>query len=431
MNANNDAKRKSWILNVPAKPWLLAALVLGLVLGAMIAPIGAASPGGPGVADTLPHERRYYQADPRGLINSIENTGRARLLVGDHGMLDLELRPSDLFSTKSPMIEHEDGNGNVIGKTPITARPYNGHVVGDESARAAITIDTPGVYGLVVLDGIEYNYAPVEQPRNGRVRTQVEWVPIPAGKDPPIARAPGIAHEHERGVQALQETRVVEAPFQKVRQNVAPEGARQNQNDVCWGPYQTDVATDVKAYASATYVTTRSDYSTLITNALNAQEWLWGCYTSVNINLYGITTPGTDYDTSNVCDDLLIAFRINAPSESGIEAKQLFVGRDIHLSCNGKGYGDTAGEVEEFAYLHSIILAVEYDSGDSYNPYSSNHLGKLSAQEIAHNWGEPGHPTDTHNSKLNVMMGGGTNNWNLIDFWFATSSQSNVYNAWH
>lgn len=101
------------------------------------------------------------------------------------------------------------------------------------------------------------------------------------------------------------------------------------------------------------------------------------------------------------------------------------------MSCNGKGYGDTAGEVEEFAYRHSIILAVEYDSGDSYNPYSSNHLGKLSAQEIAHNWGEPGHPTDTHNSKLNVMMGGGTNNWNLIDFWFATSSQSNVYNAWH
>lgn len=342
---------------------------------------------------------------------------QALLLPGPgDSVIPVLVREYDLFKEGEKKVQYVDGEGNLLWEEPLLVWTYNGHVLGDEQSHVSLTFDTAGFMGSVSSDGFRATYRMLA-PNTPMGEDQVS---------PMLARFYGDAPPQWVGV-----------PIPCVIRGVVESPVIQNCLDAVDGlstfvPHHhtsTDLTPvnhryiDVKPYADDYHTDEHgsSAGNTRITDAFNEQHAMWDNSLSPPIHqvILSITRNTSNYSTSSNCDTHLAAFRDATTHPSGAEAGQLFTGKNLS-GCYGVAYVSNSGPGNPSINRDSLLEDADHSIWDYYDPDEDDDRGLVSAQEIAHNWGEPDHPQDKSGGFYNVMASG--TDHDKRDFWFTSGS---------
>jgi hypothetical protein len=152
--------------------------------------------------------------------------------------------------------------------------------------------------------------------------------------------------------------------------------------------------------------------------ALEAQETMWTSYTGNTLlppNYFksvGTIDPRGDGD---YCNRKLQGFSkyLNDAGERRSDAVHILISGDssIVADCFGAAWGDTNGTLAP----ERDNLNYGKNSGSYKGKSNFEHLGKLIAHEVGHNWGERGHPCGWVGGEQSIMCD--SHHWESKRFW--------------
>lgn len=202
----------------------------------------------------------------------------------------------------------------------------------------------------------------------------------------------------------------------------------------------------VKPYAEQSYAGAFTDWATRSNSAYAYAQTMWQGETLITLSLGSITNSGQNWGSQNACgeDVGLLGFRDWLSFTSGFNSYGIFHAHDDAaptLGCAGKNCGsypsgclsNSNTGANEIRGTHAVQgqdwcqlpLCV-----DSYNPAETYDLAVITHSELAHNAGEPDHPSDSNGScDYNLMAAGVAVDCN--SFWRTSTSISRTKNfAW-
>ncbi len=385
---------------------LAAAVFVALALFAL-APIGNAhAPGAP--VTVVPHRRAEFDVDLGNLLAQAQR-GSARLIVGDFGEQELELEPSDLFSTDNPQVVELDAEQNVISSTPLAVHPFVGRVAGYPDSTVALVVDEVGVYGTIAVDGVGHSYGPKVTTKPGagmKAREVVEWAGIPAPRGQP-------GHGPVADPSAAQN-------IPNVISGGNPVLEAKDDGHVCSGG-SFSATGDLHVFGDVAYRNYAADWATRISSAINNGKNMYKCYTLIDYKIHTVYSSinwcATPCDPTN-CAAHLTAFVNGHLVVGGIDGYQLYTGANL-AACAGMAAGpQTIGT--KHSTPDSIIEAKDF-GGSTYDPDFSWDLGLLAGTETAHVWGDPTHPLGEHVGIHNIMRVNYVDD-SITGYWFNSGS---------
>lgn len=272
----------------------------------------------------------------------------------------------------------------------VTARTYDGLAVGRD-ASIALTVDLPNrlVLGLVWerFDGQErmIDLATVGDPAAGSILLESSWIE-------------GLA-----------------------RSVVEPLVGTQGHQGI---KYKA-----IGAFGDQEYRWTYgSQWTTRISNAINAQHSMWYSQTSIDIFIGAYRESpnhGGECYAYNNNDYMLLRFKnwlLSTGQGDDFPVKQLWT-EDSLNGCIGEGYPQQMLWTE---WASSVLEGGDWWPYDGYDPDYASDAGIVSAEEMAHNHHNGGHPC-TKNSAGQVNVMSSCHDVNDRIFWFESTYQNGIH----
>lgn len=341
------------------------------------------------------------------------------LVPSPDGALLLAILEYDLFAPGEKKVQYGPSEDNILYEEELLVWTYQGKVVGDENSNVALTFDIAGIYGTVRTGALRITFEP-------------EFPAMPMGTDlqsSTLARFNGersVPQVLDREV-ACATVGIIAAPLLSncglgiVAEALPDMGLA----DVSFVVFEF---ADVKPYADSYHTSDHGSTAgnTRITDAFNQQHNMWDTYVEIHQTILAIFRSTSNYSTSSTCETHLTAFTNTHSTSSGADAYQLFTGKDLS-DCNAYAWEpQTAGTM--VSSRDSVIEDTDHSIWDTYDPDEDDDRGLVSAQEIAHNWGEPDHPQDTNGNGCYNVMASGTDHDNRC-FFFTSGTISRIESA--